>query len=203
MKDPVIRLVLLIALTSVAFATDGTFLGTIVSPPGKEPAAQGWIFVQGRNRLVRRVDVTHATIVSLEKTSSEQGKKCGIECLAIGQEVRVTAEQDVVGEWRAKRVEILGAERGKIPKGAAVARSDRLAHPLTPANSSRDRSLDFARDFACGLPLSRYAGSLTPANGSNYKTLPWQNQGCWITTGSGLCIQPLTEKSIITQWSGV
>ena len=121
MRDVGIGLVLLVALSSVALPTDGTFLGTIVSPPGQEPAAQGWIFVQGRNRLVRRVDVTHATIVSLEKPSSEEGKKCGIECLAIGQEVRVTAEQDAGGEWRAKRVEILGAERGKIPKGAAVA----------------------------------------------------------------------------------
>src|SRR5262249_29969209 len=78
----------------------------------------------------------------------------------------------------------------------------RYAGSLTPANGSSSRSLDFARDFACRLPLSRYAGSLTPANGSNYKTLPSQNLGCWITTGGGLCIQPLTEKSLITRWSG-
>ena len=120
---------------------------------------RSWIYVQGRNRMVRRVDVTHATIVSGQQTSTGQGKKCDLECLAIGQEVRITAEQDTSGEWRAKRVEILGAARSKTPAG------------------SRSTTL-------------------------NNKTLPSHDQGCWITTGGGLRIQPLTEKSLVTQWSG-
>ena len=30
-----------------------------------------------------------------------------MECLTAGLEIRITAEQDNAGEWRAKRVEIL------------------------------------------------------------------------------------------------
>jgi hypothetical protein len=36
-----------------------------------------------------------------------QRRKCGPECLEEGQEIRVTADQDRAGEWRARRVEIL------------------------------------------------------------------------------------------------
>jgi hypothetical protein len=38
---------------------------------------------------------------------ASQQHKCRMECLEVGQEVRITAEQDANGEWRAKRVEIL------------------------------------------------------------------------------------------------
>jgi hypothetical protein len=67
----------------------------------------GWIFVQGRNRILRRVEVAHAVIVFGEEIPASQQHKCHMECLEVGQEVRVYAEQDSHGEWRAKRVEIL------------------------------------------------------------------------------------------------
>ncbi|HKF23949.1 MAG TPA: hypothetical protein VKE93_20415, partial [Candidatus Angelobacter sp.] len=141
------------------------FQGKIVEPPDQKPAVPGWIFVQGRNRMVRRVDVARAVIVPVAGTSSGQGQKCGPECLAVGQEVRVTAEQDGSGEWHARRVEILRPATGR---GSTIVQwtARKAAQP--------------------------------------YETLPWQsseNQGCWITTPIRLCIQPLTEKSIITRWS--
>jgi hypothetical protein len=151
--------VLFAVLSASAFATEGTFLGTIVDPPAQQTAAPGWIFVQGRNHMIRRVDVTHAAIIPAQKPSGGQSGKCGPECLAVGQEVRITAEQDTAGEWRAKRVEILSPEPGKTP---APKRSSAL----------------------------------------NNKTLPSQNLGCWITIPGGLRIQPITEKSLITRWSG-
>jgi hypothetical protein len=91
----------------LAIAADGTFLGKIVDPPANAPDAPGWIFVQGRNHMLRRVEVAHAEVLFGEDIPVSQRHKCNSECLSSGQEVRVTAHQDSDGEWRAKRVEIL------------------------------------------------------------------------------------------------
>lgn len=91
-----------------AFAVDGTFSGKIADPPANEPAVKGWIFVEGRNQMLRRVEVAHAEIVYGEEVpASSQRHNCNSDCLTKGQEVRITAHQDASGEWRAKRVEIL------------------------------------------------------------------------------------------------
>lgn len=90
-----------------ASAVDGTFRGKIADPPANEPAIKGWIFVEGRNQMLRRVDVAHAEIVFGEEVPASQRHHCNSDCLNAGQEVRITAHQDASGEWRAKRVEIL------------------------------------------------------------------------------------------------
>ena len=97
---------LLLAAPAV-FAVDGTFRGKITDPPPSEPAVKGWIFVQGRNRMLRRVEVAHAEIVYGEEIPASEHHHCNADCLRAGQEVRITAHQDSAGEWRAKRVEIL------------------------------------------------------------------------------------------------
>ena len=98
----------LLLLSSAAFAVDGTFRGKIADPPANEPAVKGWIFVEGRNQMLRRVEVSHAEIVYGEEVpASSQRHNCNSDCLTKGQEVRITAHQDASGEWRAKRVEIL------------------------------------------------------------------------------------------------
>jgi hypothetical protein len=99
----------LIVLLSVpsAFAADGTFIGKVVDPPANASANTGWIFIQGRNNMLRRVDVSHAEVLFGEDIPVDQRHKCTAECLSPGQEVRVTARQDSSGEWQAKRVEIL------------------------------------------------------------------------------------------------
>ncbi len=89
------------------FAADGTFRGKVIEAPENTPSVPGWIFVQGRNRMLRRVEVAHAEVVFGEEVPSSQRHKCNSECLSAGQDVRVTARQDSAGEWRAKRVEIL------------------------------------------------------------------------------------------------
>jgi hypothetical protein len=102
-------LLLLLALlaTQAGFPAEGVFEGKVVTPPVDEPVPPGWIFVQGQNRLLRRVEVSHAVIVFGGQVPPSQRRKCGPECLEAGQEIRVTADQDSAGEWRAKRVEIL------------------------------------------------------------------------------------------------
>ncbi len=98
--------VMLFAFQS-AFAADGTFLGKVIDPPAGAPVASGWIYVQGKNNMLRRVQVAHAVILFGEDVPASQRRKCNAECLSPGQEVRVTAHQDTSGEWQAKQVEIL------------------------------------------------------------------------------------------------
>jgi hypothetical protein len=90
-----------------AFAVDGTFRGKIADPPPNEPAVKGWIFVEGRSKMLRRVEVAEAEIVYGEEVPASERHKCNSDCLRTGQEVRITAHQDASGEWQAKRVEIL------------------------------------------------------------------------------------------------
>lgn len=97
----------LLLLCALSQASDGVFQGKIVDPPGAEPHRAGWIFVQGRNNMLRRVEVSHAEIVFGDRIPVSQRRKCKMDCLTPGQQIRVTAEQDSAGEWRAKRVEIL------------------------------------------------------------------------------------------------
>ena len=113
-----VRWVLCLALglllgSVAASAVDGTFRGRVVDPPANERAVPGWIFVEGKNHMLRRVEVAHALIVFGEDVPVSQHRKCNAECLSPGQEVRITARQDASGEWRAKQVEIL-----KIPSTA-------------------------------------------------------------------------------------
>jgi len=89
------------------FSADGTFRGRVIDPPVNTPTVHGWIFVQGRNHMLRRVEVSHAIVVFGDEIPASEHRKCNSECLSAGQEVRVTARQDSAGEWRAKRVEIL------------------------------------------------------------------------------------------------
>lgn len=97
-----------------AYAADGTFQGTVVEPPANEQVRSGWIFIKGANRSLRRVEVTHAVVTLGPEVAHTRKRKCDWECLAVGQEIRVTAGQDASGEWRAKRVEILHLAAGNI-----------------------------------------------------------------------------------------
>jgi hypothetical protein len=107
-------LLLILSLNLPIWAVDGTFQGRVIDPPANQPLSQGWIYVQGRNHMLRRVEVSHANIVFGESVPVSQRHPCSLDCLMAGQEIRVTAEQDHSGEWRAKRVEILKLTMSKI-----------------------------------------------------------------------------------------
>ena len=113
---------LLFALALVPYlaATPGTFRGRIVEPPaGKEH--EGWLYIQGRNKMLRRVALASAAVVYSDQVPSHQREKQPANSLFPGTEVRVTAEQDGNGEWRALRIEILKiAERTRSAKMRAV-----------------------------------------------------------------------------------
>lgn len=63
--------------------------------------------MEGRNHMVRRVALAHAEIIYAEDVSAGEREKDPARSLIPGAEVRVTAEQDGSGEWRAQRIEIL------------------------------------------------------------------------------------------------
>jgi len=103
----VVRWLLLAALwLSPAFAAEGTFEGRLIDAPPKEQAVPGWIFIQARNHMLRRVEVAHAAIFRGRQGDRRQ-RRCNLDCLAVGQDILITAEQDSAGEWHAKKVEIL------------------------------------------------------------------------------------------------
>lgn len=100
-------LLLLMGLAVPVFGTEGMFQGRVVDSPADQPVRSGWVYVQGRNHMLRRVEVSHASITFSKDVPDSQRHKCGMECLTPGLEIQVTAEQDSSGEWRAKRIEIL------------------------------------------------------------------------------------------------
>jgi hypothetical protein len=115
----VILLVAWIALSPLSAGTPGTFRGKIIqAPPGKEH--QGWLYVQGRNKLLRRVAVENAAVVYSDGVPSSQREKVPAHALVEGAEVRVTAEQDESGEWRALRIEILKPPARSASRATAI-----------------------------------------------------------------------------------
>lgn len=115
-----------------SFAADGTFQGKVIDTPAREQSIPGWIFIQGRNHTLRRVEVAHATIF-LGRHGDRRQRRCNLDCLSIGQEILITAEQDPSGEWHAKRVEILWplVNRSAIRRGAPEA----TVRPVDPSTS--------------------------------------------------------------------
>src|ERR1041385_35110 len=96
-----------------AMAVDGLFQGQVVLSVRGQPVAPGWVYILGRNHMLRRVDVSHASIVFSKHLGYSRSHSCNTECLADGQEVRVIAAQDRSGEWRAKRVEVLSLAKSR------------------------------------------------------------------------------------------
>ena len=106
-------------LLTFAFATLGSFQGTLVAPPPEQSSTQV-IWVQGRNHMVRRVEIGHAVVRYDDDVPGSQRSARAEEALAPGAVVMVTAEQDGNGEWQAREVRIL--------KPAAAARRAAAAH---------------------------------------------------------------------------
>ena len=99
---------LLLLSTAMLAGTPGVFRGTLVQGPGKEKIDGRWIYVKGRNGLLRRVEISRAKVSYQESVPNAKREKLPELALKPGTEVRVSAEQDREGEWRADEVEVLG-----------------------------------------------------------------------------------------------
>jgi hypothetical protein len=107
---------LFVGSTLLNAGTPGSFRGTIVDGPSSE---RGWIYIQGRNGMARRVEIAHARVTYDEEVPAAERRPKAEDALVVGAEVRVTAEQGSDGEWRASEVEIL--KTAAAPKQSASA----------------------------------------------------------------------------------
>ena len=100
--------IIFLGTLSLAWAgTAGTFRGRVVQPPPSSSSDQGWIYIEGRNHLLRRVQVGKAEVVYAAEVPKSDRHGSPAASLVEGTEVRVTAEQVSGGEWQARRIEVL------------------------------------------------------------------------------------------------
>ncbi len=109
--------VFLLALSCAAWAgTPGIFQGRVYQD---DNGKSGWIYVQSRNGMLRRVEISRARVVYGASVPAGDRTTNPAADLIQGAEVQVTAEQDGAGEWRASRVEILKISRRRRHKTSA------------------------------------------------------------------------------------
>lgn len=96
----------LICSSITSFAVSGTFRGVLVEDPSSEGTRE-WIYLQGPNGAVRRVEISHAHVIFGEEVGRASQQLNPSEALRKGAGLRVTASQDDSGEWAATRVEII------------------------------------------------------------------------------------------------
>jgi hypothetical protein len=66
-----------------------------------------WVYIAGRNGSLRRVEVSKAQVVYSQEVPTHRRQKIASQAVPSGTEVRITAEQDSHGDWRASEIEIL------------------------------------------------------------------------------------------------
>jgi hypothetical protein len=106
-------IVLLVVTLSLFAGTSGSFAGTVVDGP---EASGDWLYVQGHNHSVRRVSIGHAKIRYDSDVPKSERSDPIPKTLPAGTRVRVTAQQDESGEWRANDIEILNGSSGDEDK---------------------------------------------------------------------------------------
>jgi hypothetical protein len=98
---------LTLLLSTVVYAgTPGSFRGKIVEGP-HAATEKNWIYVQARNGMVRRVEISQAQFEYDEDVPAAKRSRNPQDAVKVGAEVRITAEQGRDGEWRATIIEIL------------------------------------------------------------------------------------------------
>jgi hypothetical protein len=104
----------LMALPSCA-GTAGIFRGVVVEAPAAS-RSDGWIFVKGKNGMMRRVEIKSAVVHYEEDFPAAKRKNPPKSSLKPGIEVRITATQGTDGEWHASDIEIVDpASEQEIP----------------------------------------------------------------------------------------
>jgi len=136
------RLLLVFAFFSAtallrAEGTMGVFEGTVVDSPDNQ-AAKDWLYVQGRNGSLRRVRLAGAKVTFDDAVPRRARSKRPEESLKSSARVRVTAQQDGDGEWRALNIVILAQSSGKPAKPPRAKPSSRPASGQTEVLTAKD-----------------------------------------------------------------
>lgn len=114
---------LLFASLPLSAGTPGSFAGTVVNGPERSDT---WVYVEGHHHSLRRVYVSGAKILYARDVPSSERQSPVPTKLTAGTEVRVTAEQDDAGEWRATQIEILKPRAPSENKKVAAPTTSRL-----------------------------------------------------------------------------
>lgn len=104
MKVLLASFVWLLLSCPVIAGTPGSFRGTVVAGPEKSDT---WVYVEGHNHSVRRVYVGGVKIRYESDVPASERRSPVPQALEVGTQVRIIAEQDEAGEWRATDIEIL------------------------------------------------------------------------------------------------
>jgi hypothetical protein len=103
---PLLAIPLVLFSLSLCAATPASFRGKVVEfPVGK--AKPGTIFVMSRNGSLRKVEVRDARVIYAADFPARLRKTEPAHALKHGTEIRVTAEENGAGLWRAHLIEIL------------------------------------------------------------------------------------------------
>ncbi|HEU5402461.1 MAG TPA: hypothetical protein VFU86_13945 [Terriglobales bacterium] len=101
-----VLLTLCLAMLPSLADTPGTFRGIVVEAPAAS-RNDGWIFVKGKNGMLRKVEIKTAAVHYEDTFPAAKRKTPPKASLKPGIEVRVTATQGKDGEWHASEVEIV------------------------------------------------------------------------------------------------
>ena|ERR1051325_8413926 len=96
-------------------STPAMFRGRVVEL-ADQPKRAGMIFVMGRNGSLRKVHVSNARVQYADEMPAKFRKAEPSESLVQGAEIRVEAEEESAGLWRARSIEILQVPGSPKPK---------------------------------------------------------------------------------------
>lgn len=100
-----VRIAASLLISIAAFAgTPGSFRGVLYQGTDTKP---GWWYVVGHNDSLRLVYLGRAVVMYGDEVPQQDRRPVPSQSITSGAEVRVTAEQDAHGAWRATEVEIL------------------------------------------------------------------------------------------------
>lgn len=103
-----------------AFAsTPASFRGKVIEFPTDKGTPSGLILVMAKNGAVRRVQVGRAHVSYDQHIPTKFRHKQPSQSLKHGTEVRVEAEENGHGLWRARNIEILGVPGAPAPEPRA------------------------------------------------------------------------------------
>ena len=130
---------LALLLTLPAFGgTPADFRGKVIEFPNYKGSNLGTIFVMGRNGALRKVQVGSARVSYDVNIPTKFRLKPPSQSLKHGAEVRVEAEEDGHGLWRARRIEIMGVPGAPAPRAKATPKLPPNDHPASgPVLSKR------------------------------------------------------------------
>ncbi|MEO8726298.1 MAG: hypothetical protein ABI383_09245 [Acidobacteriaceae bacterium] len=121
-------LCLLLAVPGVAGPV-GIFQGELISGP-----QAGWLYVKGRNGMLRRVKLGKARIVYGRTVPLERRDPNPSDDLIKGAVVKVTAEQGSDGEWRARKVVLVHLSANLRDRERATTAAAKLSTSLDTCN---------------------------------------------------------------------